>query len=72
MAAKRLPPPPAGAEEDRLVPFNMRMPESILAALDAWVDDLNRGRTLGKVTRSDVIRALLIRGARERPDLESK
>ena len=68
MAAKKLPPP----DPDRLTPFNMRMPESLLSALDEWVDELNEGRSLGKISRSDLIRAALERACRERPDLEAK
>ncbi|RYZ14400.1 MAG: hypothetical protein EOO70_07680, partial [Myxococcaceae bacterium] len=59
MAAKRLPSQPQLDADDRLIPFNMRMPESLIVALDAWVDDLNRGRSLGKISRSDLIRAAL-------------
>lgn len=67
MAAKKLPPDP-----DRLTPFNMRMPESLLVALDDWVEELNKDRSLGKISRSDLIRAALERACRERPDLEGK
>lgn len=73
MAAKKPSPRRQVAPEpDKLTPFNMRMPEALLVALDAWVDELNEGRSLGKVNRSDLIRAVLEYGCRERPDLDSK
>lgn len=56
--------------DDELIPFTMRMPRSILEALDAWIADINRGRKVGKVTRSEVIRVLLERGALQRLPLE--
>ena len=65
MAAKKSAP----ADPNELVPFNFRMPRSILDGLDTWVDELNAGRALGKVTRSDLIRAVLEKAIRERPDL---
>lgn len=67
MAAAKLPPE---ADEDELIPFNMRMPKRIVEALDSWVGDLNRGRRVGRVTRSDVVRVLLERGAALRPSLD--
>jgi len=72
MAAKKLPASSASTDNDKLTPFNMRMPDSLLEALDAWVDDLNKGRALGKVTRSDLIRVVLEKACRDRPDLEGK
>lgn len=68
MAAKKAAP----ADPSELVPFNFRMPRGILDGLDAWVDELNAGRALGKVTRSDLIRLILSRALDERPDLEGK
>ena len=56
--------------DDDLIPFSMRMPRSIVEALDAWIADLNRGRNVGKVTRSEVVRVLLERGALQRPSLD--
>lgn len=64
MAARRHDPP-----KSNLTPFTMRMPDDILAGLDAWVDEMNAGRALGRVTRSDLIRAVLEKAIRERPDL---
>lgn len=55
-----------------LVPFTMRMPEEILAGLDKWIDELNEGRALGKVTRSDLIRLILSRAIEERPEWVGK
>ncbi len=72
MAAKKLPTPAQPDPDDRLTPFNMRMPESLIVSLDAWVDELNKGRALGKISRSDLIRAALERACRERPNLEGK
>jgi hypothetical protein len=72
MAAKKLQPQTAPGAEDKLIPFNMRMPESVLLALDEWVEELNRARTWPKVTRSDIIRTVLDRACRERPDLDGK
>lgn len=69
MAAKKTRPEP---EPDRLTPFNMRMPESLIVSLDTWVEELNEGRTLGRINRSDLIRAALEYACRERPDLEAK
>lgn len=67
MAARRQEP-----AKTNLTPFTMRMPDDILAGLDEWVDDLNRGRALGKVTRSDLIRLVLSRAIETRPDLDAK
>ena len=64
MAARRQDP------KSSLTPFTMRMPDEILSGLDAWVDDLNKGRMLGKVNRSDLIRLILARALEERPDLD--
>lgn len=54
------------------VQINLKMPPELLEAVDAWVEDLNRKRSWPKMTRSDVIRAVLERACRERPDLEGK
>jgi hypothetical protein len=70
MAARKI--PPTSEADDELVPFNMRMSKRTLEGLDAWVDDLNRGRALGKVNRSDLIRLVLSRAVTERPDLGVK
>jgi len=67
MAARRQEPAKAN-----LTPFTMRMPDDILAGLDEWVDELNRGRALGKVTRSDLIRLVLSRAIETRPDLDPR
>lgn len=62
MAARRQEP-----TKSNLTPFTMRMPDEILQGLDAWVEELNEGRVLGKVTRSDLIRLILSRAIEERP-----
>lgn len=67
MAARRQEP-----QKPTLTPFTMRMPDDILEGLDVWVDELNAGRALGKVTRSDLIRLILSKAIAERPDLEAK
>lgn len=67
MAARRQEP-----AKTNLTPFTMRMPDDILAGLDEWVDELNRGRALGKVTRSDLIRLVLSRAIETRPDLDPR
>lgn len=56
--------------DDELIPFNMRMPRSIVEGLDAWRDELNRGRRVGRVTRSDIVRVLLEDGIAKRHDLD--
>jgi hypothetical protein len=53
-----------------LVPFNFRLDKDTLRAFDAWLDRLNEGRVLGKINRSDLIRAVLAYAAREQPTLE--
>lgn len=68
MAAKKATQP----DPSELVPFNFRMPRGILDGLDAWVDELNEGRALGKVTRSDLIRLILSRAIEERPEWVGK
>lgn len=54
------------------VQINLKMPPELLEAVDTWVDEINAARTWPKMTRSDVIRAVLERACRERPDLEGK
>lgn len=73
MAAKKL---DLGGVEDHddnaTVQFNVRVPRFLLKELDAWLDDINQGRRVGKVNRSDLVRLLLDKACRERPDLEGK
>lgn len=67
MAARRI----DADGQDGLTQFNMRMPRALLRDLDAWVDQLNSGQRLSKVSRSDLIRLTLERACEERPDLNS-
>lgn len=59
-----LPPdmPPASSD---LVPFNIRLPRGLIAALDARVREINQQRKWTKINRSDLIRELLMRGIDE-------
>jgi hypothetical protein len=63
--------PASSSDPNELVPFNFRMPRGILDGLDAWVHELNSGRAIGKVTRSDLIRILLSKALEEHPDLNA-
>lgn len=65
MAARRI-----DAEDRDLTQFNMRMPRGLLRELDEWVDELNRGRGLGKINRSDLIREVLYWACFARPNVE--
>lgn len=69
MAAKKQPVP---QEEDQLVPFNFRIPKSLVDRLDVWVEEQNQGRSWPKLTRSALIRGVLDWAERERPDWEGK
>jgi hypothetical protein len=51
------------------VQLNLRVPPEMAEALDQWVEELNRKRTWPKLNRTDVLRALLDRALKERPDL---
>lgn len=73
MAAKKLDPTEVEDHDDNAtVQFNVRVPRFLLKELDAWLDDINQGRRVGKVNRSDLVRLLLDKACRERPDLEGK
>jgi hypothetical protein len=56
--------------DDELMNLNLRVPRRLVAALDEWVRDLNRGRRIRLVTRTDVLRVLAERAAVLRPSLE--
>jgi hypothetical protein len=47
-----------------------RPPESVIAAFDEWVDEMNKGRDWPQITRSDVLRNLMAWAARTKPDIE--
>lgn len=72
MAAKKLDPVEVEVDNNATVQFNVRVPRFLLKELDTWLEDINRGRRVGRVNRSDLVRLLLDRGCRERPDLEGK
>lgn len=56
----------ADAETDS-IQFNVRLPRVLLVELDAWLCDLNQGKCVGLVNRSELVRTLIDRGTRERP-----
>jgi len=59
--------PAANPETTRKAPPMVRVDNELLAGLDAWVAELQkRPGTVGNVTRSDVVRAILARRLRER------
>ena len=51
------------------VQLNLRVSPEMAEALDQWVREINEARTWPRVTRTDVLRELLERGLRERPDI---
>lgn len=53
-------------------PFYMRLPQSVIDDLDAWVEELNKERGWPKLTRTDLIRNILSGALRERPDWVGK
>lgn len=55
------------ADPARLVPFNFRIPEWLVAALDTWVADENGGDN-APINRSDLIRGVLSWAAENRPE----
>lgn len=54
------------------VQLNLRVSPEMASALDQWVKEINAARTWPKLTRTDVLRELLERGLRERPDLGNR
>lgn len=69
MPAKKVDPAPA-EDPDELVPMNFRAPRRLGPALDRWVADLNKTRTWPKMTKPDLMRAVLEWAAKTRPDFE--
>lgn len=67
-----VPKPKTPAADAGLVQTNLRLPPTLLEQLDVWVEELNQTRTWPRVTRSDLIRGVLIWAAKERPDWEGK
>lgn len=61
------PPPPKA-----LIALNLRVPPDLLEAVDQWVTDVNATRSWPKLTRSDLIRLVLERLVKERPDWVGK
>lgn len=74
MAARKLEglPPDAPPAESDLVPFNIRLPRGLIAALDARVAKINGQRKWTKINRSDLIRDLLARGIDQPSDEEGE
>lgn len=62
---------PKGTAAPAITQINLKIPEDLLASVDAWVEEVNDGRW-PKLTRSDVIRSLLAWGVRERPEWVAK
>lgn len=63
--------PASAPETTRKAPPMVRVDNELLAGLDAWVEELQkRPGTVGTVTRSDVVRAILARRLKEKRDDE--
>jgi predicted transcriptional regulator len=69
MAAKRLDAADE-ADEQSTTQFNVRVPKFLLRDLDAWLAEINKGRRVGLMTRSDLVRLVLDRACREKPDFD--
>ena len=48
--------------------LNMKLPHELLEAMDALVDEINQRREWPKMTRSDLIRLVVGRAIKERPE----
>lgn len=59
----------AAPEPSTKTQFNIRIEDDIIEGLDAWVDDLNEGRTV-PLDRSKLIRGVLRWATQSRPDFE--
>lgn len=59
-------PRPFAADNPNTEQLMVRVPASLLEGLDAWVEKLNASGAGPRWTRSDVLRALLVRGVREK------
>lgn len=66
MAARK----PEQSDPDRLVPFNFRIPEGLVTALDSWLDEQNKGRQSAPLNRSDLIRGVLAWASKTKPEWE--
>jgi len=49
--------------------MNVRMPVGLLRQLDAWLAEENEKRAWPKMSRSDLVRVILEKAVKERPDL---
>jgi hypothetical protein len=49
------------------IQLNFRAPPEIADKLDAWLEEVNAGREVSKVTRNSALLSLLVWGLRERP-----
>lgn len=66
MAARKHDP----GDPSRLVPFNFRIPESLVSALDEWLGKQNAQRSGEPLTRSDLIRGVLTWAVENEPEWE--
>lgn len=57
-------------DPNQLVPFNFRIPESLVAALDEWLGKQNAQRRSDPLTRSDLIRGVLTWAVENEPEWE--
>lgn len=70
MAARKLTPVTGEHPDDNeTIQFNVRIPRFLLRDMDAWLTSINEGRRVGRVSRSDLVRLVLDKACRERPDL---
>jgi hypothetical protein len=68
MATKKRTSEPDPAPAGRLIQMNIRIPPTLIGALDAIVERRNRTRGWPKLTRSDLIRDLLERAVEAEAD----
>ncbi len=57
---------PVAADNPNTEQMLVRVAPALLADLDAWIARLNAGGAGPRWTRADVVRALLVRGVREK------
>lgn len=72
MAARKVDPAAEPADDNESIQFNVRIPRFLLRDLDTWLADINKGRRVGLLNRSELVRLIIDRACRERPDLEGK
>lgn len=71
MASKRTTKPKPPPSREGLTQVQFRMPDELMARLDAYVESLNEGR-VNKLNRSDVVRGVVDWVVRTRPDWETR